>query len=186
VITEDFPYTDCIYAVPNTYLLEQGEEILVTVSCNETLSPFYSMSSVSITMPQEAKYVLNSFNVGSPGGAAKEADGLWAQVNPTDFILSNDDLIREQLIGDSRVALEFAIVPIGGTEVSNATGDLFNFKIQPGSGYGFMPTDKVYIGIRRYNDHQISVTHYASAGSFDHFWSHDTNSGVDPVVMAGS
>jgi len=185
VITEDFPYTDCIYATPDRYNVPVGEPILITVSCNETLSPFMHMSSVSVTMPQEATYVDGTFNVGSPGGAADDVDGLWSLVGPTGFVMSDDSTISEILIGDGRIALEFNITPVGGSEIANATGDLFNFEIMPGSGYGYMPGDEVRIGIRRLNGSLASVTHYQSADDSAHFWSHDTNSGIDPIIMAG-
>jgi hypothetical protein len=76
-------------------------------------------------------YVNNSFNIGDLNGAADDVDGIWAAMaGLTDgsFLLAPDSFYDIQDAGAGLSALDFNITPLGGSDIVNASGALFNFQ----------------------------------------------------------
>lgn len=130
---------DRIYAYYEKGQASAGEEILVTVTTGKLAHPFQFMLGVGLVMDEDAQYVRNSFNVGSPGGERDYPDGIWADVNPVSFALGPDALIipgnnPEDSLGMKK-RFDFNISPFNpilgpGEDIIGGQGDLFNLRFK--------------------------------------------------------
>jgi hypothetical protein len=170
---------DKLSAFPSKTLVWPGEEVTVTVSSDHSASPFYSLPGVRITY-NNATYVSDSFNAGSPGGARDAVDGIWSQVGATglDLPLENDIVTQSQQPpqADGRMVLDFFVLPQNGSAVASpASGDLFNFKLSV--------LGTVTLGIQRLDDQNVKRSFYADQSGFTHYWSDDYNAGVPDITV---
>ncbi len=164
---------DQLHAIFEKEKAEVGEEILVTVTTGQLSHPFQFMLNVGLVVDEDAEYVEDSFNVGSPGGKRDFPDGIWTMVDPIGFILGPDVLIQpgadpeQSLEGKSRI--DFNVSPFRGNDVSGAGGDLFNCRFKYTEPGIKTLTFQDFNGVNRtyYNDLEESR---------DTFWDDSSNS----------
>ncbi len=165
---------DSIYVWPSADQVIEGDTVLLTVYCNETLNPFLYLSGVRVTMEPGNNYVLDSLNVGEPGGEKTWADGVWWDIDPPGgFELPLEAGIVPVPVG-GRIGYDFYIVPVGGADLFNATGALFNFEVEVHSD--------ISLSFQRM-DGPTPMTHYGDSVGFDYFWVSDDNLGAPGVEM---
>jgi hypothetical protein len=130
---------DTLYAIPLQSTAAPGEPVTIVVATGAMPSPFLFMEGVRVTGPPGFEYIDNSFNAGAPGGGPEDVDGIWSATGATALNLSDPD--DQFLFGTLRTGLEpdatgqagrwgwdFLIHPVGGTELVDASGILFNFQ----------------------------------------------------------
>lgn len=121
---------DTLYAIPQQVSAATGEEMTIVVVTGTPAFPFHFMNAVRVTFPAASgvEYVDDSFNVGAIGGARDAVDGIWTAVNPGGFLLGSDSFIVERSV-DTFTVLDFNVTPLGGDDVTTASGALFNFGV---------------------------------------------------------
>lgn len=131
---------DRLYAYYDKGQINVGEEVLITVVTGELAHPFRFLLGAGLVLDEDAEYVPNSFNIGSPGGSKEFPDGIWADVILDAFVLGPDALIipgpnREGTLGDKK-RYDFNISPLSLTfpeselDIVGGRGDLFNLKFK--------------------------------------------------------
>jgi hypothetical protein len=158
---------DTLYAVASTGTVTAGTPVTITVYTGDPANPFLYMNGVRVIASNTAgfTYVDNSFNVGAPGGAAGDVDGLWAQlpVAPNGFLLPPDNFIQETDT-NGQTAIDFNVTPTypgspdATYDLATGSGALFNFQAtfaNPGTyQLGFMQHD--IVDNTYYQDHNLS------------------------------
>ena len=164
---------DTIYAVPDRTQVLAGEEVTFTVKAHKTAHPLNFVNSVRVTFEEGNDFVAGSFNPGSVGGSSDTVDGLWKLVAPTDgFLPVDSEVLGQQDPINGRCVIDFNVTPLGGSEVLNATGELFNFRLR-------VYTD-VTMSFQTSND--LLRTYYSDGTQMhENVWTHDDNMGM-PVV----
>jgi hypothetical protein len=139
------PAADTLYAIPANSNVnaaaseaaaeaDAGSQCTIVVVTGDPANPFQYMTGVRVTFPVAAGvgYVKNSFNVGTPGGAADEVDGFWTNMGSPTFLLAPDSFYAvtdDVQDGDPALeCLDFNVTPLGGSDVDTGSGALFNFK----------------------------------------------------------
>jgi hypothetical protein len=170
---------DTLYAVPDFTHSHTGaasfeDALRITVASGPLTSPFQFANAVGIIVPVEARYVAGSFNVGSIGGEASEADGIWAQVAPSQgFLLAPDTFITATPVGGHLHRIDFNVTPLGGSDAAGASGALFNFGMQ------FAAAGIYRIGFAGMQG--VQRTFYSSSAQVNEYW---TDTGNDhPGVL---
>ena len=102
----------------------------IVVATGIPANPFQFMNGVGLVVEDGADYAANSFNVGSVGGAADDVDGIWTDMAPTGFLLAPDNFITKKDLGGGTGRIDFNITPLGGSDVTTADGELFNFEME--------------------------------------------------------
>jgi len=124
---------DTLYAIPTRDTVNVGSPLTMIVATGDPANPFEYMNGVRITCDATSgfDYVGHSFNVGALGGAADDVDGFWAAMSGIangDFLLAPDSFYNVQDAGAGLSALDFNITPLGGANIDNGSGALFNFQ----------------------------------------------------------
>jgi hypothetical protein len=167
--------SDALYAIPQQTSAAVGEAVRIVVATGVTAHPFQYMNSVRVTFSAgEPSFVSGSYNVGALGGSADHPDGIWASVNPEDFLLPNDYMLsfNNYDAAGGRWAMDFNVTPILGTAVEGTEGELFNFEVtfaQPGTAR---------LGFEQFRD--VDRTYYSYSESrfgsgYEHYWSDLSN-----------
>lgn len=157
---------DSIAAWPLSNHAKPGEEVSFVVSTGQLSQPLGFMSGVALTFDPGATYVEDSFNVGAPGGATKESDGIWVDCGAVGgFITGVDETWNnpQTLLGQRKMVV-FNITPLGGYDIPGAHGQLFNIRMrfsQAGS-YRVQVLDRPVFGIEQ--------TYYQNATAVRQHW----------------
>jgi len=148
---------DTLYAIPSATTVAAGTPVTITVYTGVPANPFLYMNGVRVIVANTAgfAYADNTFNVGVPGGAAGDIDGIWTNLPhaPNGFLLPPDNFIQETDT-NGQTAIDFNVTPIYPPNTADATydmttasGALFNFQAtfaNPGTyQIGFMQHDLV-------------------------------------------
>jgi hypothetical protein len=162
---------DALYAIPLQNTVHVGEPVTIEVLTTATANPFRA-AVVRLTVAAASGYHFEagSFNVGIPGGAADDPDGVWNAVQPSGFFDSWDGIGFQQLIdfGPLLTGTDFRVVPFGGQDVPAADGAIFNFAAT------FATPGTWKLGFQQFN--VVDRTYYqdGSQGA-DYFWSDISN-----------
>ena len=120
---------DTIYAIPLSGASSVGANVGIVVVTGVPANPFQFMNGVGLTVNDDADYVSGTFNAGAVGGAAGDIDGIWSAINPAGgILLAPDSFIVATDIGGGRERWDFNLTPIGGSDQTTASGELFNFE----------------------------------------------------------
>jgi hypothetical protein len=164
---------DKLYAWPDTTSAYPGEEVTIILSTEQSANPLRALDAVRITF-NNASYVAGSLNVGAPGGARDEADGVWAQLGAAGVDLPNEGSIGTLQLPDGRLALDFYALPQGASgDLLNASGALLNFRLRI--------LGDVTLGIQRLDAGGTRRTYYSDRFTNTYFWSNDFNGDV-PLI----
>lgn len=120
---------DTIYALPLAHSAAPGQPVRVFIYTGATAHPFKFLNGCGITVEADANYYSNSYNIGFLGGEAFGVDGVWSQIGSVGFLQFPDWLIVSTDIGGGRQRFDFSLVPLGGAQVNNLTGYLFNMAL---------------------------------------------------------
>jgi len=153
-------------AVPTATAASAGDDVTIVVISGDFSNPFQYMNGVGVTVDTGATYVDTTLNVGAPGGAQLEVDGIWTAVGPDSFLLPTDFMIQENDIGGGMVRIDFNVTPIGGSETSNG-GALFNF------GMNFASAGTYTLGFQEFQD--VKRTYYSDGASTEYNWDDISN-----------
>lgn len=169
------PVADTLYAIPLATQTTTGSPVKIIVVTGRTASPLCYMNLVSVTVESAAQYVPGSFNIGTPGGSRLDTDGCWALMGPpppSNYLDLGDALIPGAPvgIGGGFERYEFCIAPLDATQLTGASGVLFNFELvfnTPGTyTLGFQDLDNTRR--RTFYSEENETYHYWSDISNDH------------------
>jgi hypothetical protein len=176
---------DTLYAEPLQPTANTGAPVMVLVTSGTLPNPFQYMAGCGLTIETDADYVRKTYQYGAvggdfidyddPGGATwtGPADGIWAAVNPADFLVTPDDFITSQDIGGGRERWDLNVIPLGGIDAIGAGGALFNLEFTfatPGvKTFGFQAVS----GVKR--------TYYADS-AFEYDWGNIANDGSGGIA----
>jgi hypothetical protein len=176
---------DTLYAIPLKSSAASGEAVRIVVATGVPASPFQFMNGVRVTAPAGFTYVDDSFDIGTfvPGTDFDQVDGIWTAVNPGSFLTAPDSFIVETVgLADpdstgatGRTGIDFNVTPLGGSDVTSASGPLFSFEATFGNGANQLAFQEVG-GVNR--------TYYTDSNAApEHFWSDiDNDNGVANTV----
>jgi hypothetical protein len=93
-------------------------------------APFRSMNAVRLLINYGAQFVDESLNVGAPGGAEYDSDGIWAQMTPIPdaFSLPIVRFAVAPTYGADFLYCDFRVLPNDGSDLTSG-GLLFNFAV---------------------------------------------------------
>jgi hypothetical protein len=173
---------DTLYAIPLSSTAAAGEAVTIVVASGVPANPFQFMNGVRVTAPAGFEYVSDSFNVGVPGGEADDADGIWAAMNPSGFLLPNDNFIVETagLAADAtgvagRTGIDFNVTPLGGSDLTTASGALFNFQGTFAAGTNLLSFQETQ---------GVSRTYYTDSNAApEFFWGDIDNNNGEPNTV---
>jgi hypothetical protein len=146
--------------------------VTVVVATGVPANPFQYLTGCRLCAPTESNmdYVAGTFNVGAPGGAVTGIDGFWTAMNPTGTppFLNPSDFLARSDTGDGRWGIDVNVTPVGGSEVTNASGALFNIGVSFGAA-GTWP-------LTFQQTETVNRTYYQDANQTpDYFWSDISN-----------
>ena len=146
-----------------------ADTVTVVVATGVPANPFQYLVGANVTMPTWCTYAPDSFNIGAIGGATDDADGFWGPegmgLDNGSFLLGPQTFLYGREKSDfgipDRHRLEFNATPLGGTDVTTASGQLFNFGVefrQAGTAtFGFLvatpPIDRTFYRDGENNDY---------------------------------
>jgi len=167
---DPFPLAaDTLYAVPMQASVGTGDPVTVIVATGATGSSFQFMTGVGLVFPDDGDYVSGTFNVGLPGGATDDADGVWAAITSNGgFLLPPDSLYQPGPDPDGTLAagthrFDFNVTPLGGSDVASAEGALFNAQ------FSFTAAGDKTFSFQQVNG--VNRTYYSDfANGTDTFW----------------
>lgn len=109
----------------------EGQKFTVTVGVKDLETPITHMNSCRVLYPASFKYVKDSYNCGSPGGARDYVDGLWASFANT-VLFPPENFIVEQTVTDGLKCIDFNVTTVSPTlpAAPIGFGDLFNFRLE--------------------------------------------------------
>lgn len=170
---------DTLYAIPQQTSVAVGEAVRIVVATGVPANSFHYMNGVRVTFGAgEPNYVPGSYNVGAIGGAADFPDGIWALVGPGAFLLPTDYMLsfNNYDSASNSWAMDFNVTPIGGQEVNDAEGELFNFEVT------FAQAGTVHLGFSQFKD--VKRTYYSDSRSQEYSWSSigNNNAGVANTI----
>jgi len=159
---------DTLAAIPLVTAATTDDTVTIVVVSGDFANPFRYMNGCGITMEDGPEYVLESFNIGEPGGAQKDFDGIWTTMDPVpDGVLMPDDVMLQAIdIGGGLIRYDFNVTPIGGSDITNG-GILFNFSLSfddPGT-YTF--------GLQEFN--MVKRTYYSDGDAAEYNWGDISN-----------
>jgi hypothetical protein len=155
-----------LYAFPLRTVITTADTARIVVASGPTEAPFQYMNGVSIMVNTGAAYVDGTLNVGAPGGAISEMDGIWQAVQPDSFLLPSDYMIQERSISYDQVCIDFNVTPIGGSDVT-CGGMLFNCEL------AFTEPGNYVLGFELHHD--VPRTYYSDAASTEYYWGDISN-----------
>lgn len=153
-------------AVPLATTATTADTVTVLVTSGDFSNPFLYMNGVGVTVDSGAAYVDTTFNVGAPGGAQLDVDGVWTAASPDSFLVPTDFMIQENDIGGGRVRIDFNVTPINGTETTDG-GALFNFELD------FLDAGTYTLGFEEFHD--VKRTYYSDGASTEYNWDDISN-----------
>ena len=128
-------------------------------------APFAYLNGLAVTVNDGGDYVPGTFNVGQVGGAAKDVDGIWAEMDPapsTFFIPEDFMMAATDVTADSSLDfMWFNITPIHGGEVTSS-GVLLNF------GMEFDAEGTYALGYLEFQD--VKRTYYSDSDGVEYDW----------------
>jgi PKD repeat protein len=169
-----FPPDDSVFALPSQSTCAAGEAVGFEIYCKGSANPLQYITGLRMTMPSGNAYVANTFDTGVFGGASGQSiDGLWAQMMPgSGFLLPPDNFIQIVDIGGGQEAIDLAVTPLSGSDLSAATGALCNFELNINSDSTF--------GFQRFD--QVSRTYYFDGNqSPEFYWANENVPGLPGV-----
>lgn len=159
---------DTIYVLPLTHSAGTGDPVTFVCATGTMPNPFQFLNGVGVIIEEDAAYVANSFNVGPIGGAAGDVDGaIWTAVGPTGFLLA-DNLIQAtasagtNAIPAGRERWGFNVTGLGGSDVNNGKGILFNFQ------FTFSAAGDKAVGLQDVDG--VNRTYYSDGLSTEYLW----------------
>jgi PKD repeat protein len=169
------PPPDSIFALPSQSTAHDGEVVTVEVYTVGAAHPFQYMSGCGLTLENGNTYATQTFDAGvlDYDGLPGNVDGVWTAVGPSGgFLLVPDNFIQPTDIGGGRSRYDFNVTPLGGIDISGATGAMFNFGLTVHStvSFGFMAQDSV------------KRTYYNSATT-EYLWGDSTDSGAPGITL---
>lgn len=179
-VTEQSEYPpQHLLAIPSKTELNVDEEVTVTLVSGDfpDEEPLWSCV-IYLLVPDCADYVSGSYNVGAPGGAATDCDGIWASMSPTPtgFIPPIDEFIRPEDSGiPGLVKLELDVVPLGGCS-GTIGGELFNIKLR------FSEPGTFDLGIKQGDGYK--PTYYMAPSAYMYNWYDVSNNAAPSIVVS--
>jgi hypothetical protein len=176
-------------ATNNQNQITSGDIVRVVVATGVPANPFQFLNGVGVTVPggvqgglndqyditQGAVYAANTFNAGAVGGDAGAVDGFWTTMAPGGgFLLPPDNFIKPTDIGGGLIRIDFNLTPIGGSDVTTADGELFNF------GMAFGIAGSYELGFQEFET--VNRTYYQDGANNEYFWGDITNDGVPNTI----
>jgi hypothetical protein len=168
------PAADTLYAIPLSTTTTVGTPVTVLVFTGDPANPFQYMTGVRVVTTAavgDFDYDSGSFNVGMPGGAADDVDGIWSAmgINNGDFLLAPDSFYNPVDAGGGLTGLDFNVTPLGGSDLTGSeNGALFNF------GATFSTPGTYTLGFQQTN--VVNRTYYQDGNQApDYFWADITN-----------
>jgi len=171
---------DTIYAIPLQTTINAGDRVRIVVATGDPASPFQYLTGTRVTISDTAGALYvggdaafggtadipGSFNTGAVGGTG--VDGFWTAMNPSGFLAAPDNFIRRSDAGGGLHGFDFNVTPLGGSDVTTGSGELFNFELE-------IPNAGVYqLGFQDVN--LVSRTYYQDGNQApDYFWSDFSN-----------
>lgn len=159
---------DTIYVLPLTHSAATGEAVTFVCATGTMANPFQFLNGVGVIVEDDADYVSNSFNIGPVGGGAGDVDGaIWTAVGPSGFLLA-DNLIQATASGGGntipagRERWGFNATGLGGSDINNGAGILFNFQFTFGSA------GTKAIGLQDVDG--VNRTYYSDGASNEYLW----------------
>ena len=155
---------DTIYAIPLSGAGSVGGNVGVVVASGVPANAFQFLNGVGLTVNDDADYVSGTFNAGAVGGEDGDVDGFWTAMNPGGgFLLPPDNFIVATDIGGGRERWDFNVTPIGGSDQTAASGELFNFE------FTFSAAGTKTLGFREQDT--VSRTYYTDSNAApDNYW----------------
>jgi hypothetical protein len=174
------PAPDTLYAVPLTLNANVGDEVTVEVISGVPASNLME-AGIRLVFDADGAYVPNSFNIGDPGGATYDADGIW-QDGPAngDFLPYPDSFIAPTDPGPdgSHHWLDIGILALGPGQsdfpgLVGKHGAVFNLKLKFSTPGTKTLTFEKATGVDR--------TFYYSGDQSTHYWGDISNDGTGGV-----
>jgi hypothetical protein len=175
---------DTLYAIPMSTSAAAGDPVRILIATGALSNPFQFLNAVRVTAPAGFEYVDDSFNIGAIGGELDDADGIWTAVNPGSFLTAPDSFIVETTGLDAdatgvagRTGVDFNVTPLGGSDVTGASGALFNFEAIFSAGANLLSFQETQ-GVTR--------TYYTDSNTTpQHLWADlDNDNGAPNTVTA--
>ncbi|MBN2081195.1 hypothetical protein JW859_03195 [bacterium] len=159
---------DTLAAIPLATAATTDDTVTIVVVSGTFANPFRYMNGCGITMEEGPDYVAGTFNIGAPGGAQKDFDGIWATMDPVpDGVLMPDDVMLQAIdIGGGLIRYDFNVTPIGGSDITTG-GVLFNV------GLSFDDPGTYTFGIQEFN--LVKRTYYSDGDATDYNWGDISN-----------
>ncbi|MBN2081196.1 hypothetical protein JW859_03200 [bacterium] len=165
----------CLVAVPLERQVELGDAVTIVVASGDfpAAAPFHYANGLGITAEETVCYSDNSWNIGIPGGAFEEFDGLWSTMDPVpaSVLLPGDMMIQFNNIGNGRARVDFNVTPIGGSNTT-AGGALMSFQLRPETAGPYT------LGFQQFNE--VKRTYYADSEYHEYYWD-DISNVVDGI-----
>jgi len=155
-----------LYAFPLRTVVTTADTARIIIASGPTEAPFQYMNGVALMVNTGAAFVDGSLNVGAPGGALAEMDGIWQAVQPDSFLLPSDYMIQERSINSGQVCIDFNVTPLGGDEVT-CGGMLLNCELS------FAQPGKYVLGFEQHHD--VKRTYYSDGASTEYYWGDISN-----------
>jgi hypothetical protein len=176
---------DTIYAIPmmvaggvatsgsNNNVIDGGDTFPVVIATGVPANAFQYLNGVGLTVEGATTggawdlgaggvYVAATFNVGALGGNADAVDGFWADMGPGSFLMPPDNFIQPTDIGGGRIRISFNLTPIGGSDVTTASGALINFEMAFGAAGTYTLGFQDVSGVNR--------TYYSDGANTEYLW----------------
>jgi hypothetical protein len=181
-----FPLVDdTLYAIPSPTVVANGDPAVGQEATGDAVTvqfltgvpahPFQYVVGIGLVVESDAYKVAQSFNVGAIGGASDAIDGIWAIMNPIMFILPPDGLIVSTDLGDGTERWDFNLTPVGGSDLTTASGALFNYQFKFAAP-----------GVKHLSFQQVNViprTYYNDGVPTDYFWGDISNNAAPTITV---
>ena len=166
------PPADSILAIPLDPTVASGSPAVFTIYTYRAANPFQYLNGARLVMPTTVTYVADSLNVGIPGGTNAAIDGIWTQVNPEfGMLLPLESFIIPEDLGGGLHCYDISVTPLGGTDISPATGAIFNIALAT-------PAD---LSLTFEVENEVKRTYYSDSTTDEFMWANATNAGMPGV-----
>jgi hypothetical protein len=163
------------FAAPTTASV--GEPVTVMVVTTAPAHPLQFINGIGMTVEEDASFVPGSINIGVSGGAADSVDGFWDIMNPSGFMLQADNLMVPTPIEGGRERWDFNITPLGGSDIIDANGALFNVQ------FTFSTPGMKHFGFEQLDGLGVKRTYYSDGAGNEYFWSSISNEQVSSISV---
>jgi len=155
---------DTLYAIPLQETALVDEPVTIVVTTGVMPNPFQYLCMVGLTVEPGASYVTNSLKPGAPGSGSGELSGIWGLMGATSVTPFNTGVDN----GDGLYRWEFSYFPMGGHDLINEGGDLFNFQ------FTFDAAGTYTLGFVE-STSGINRTYYGDWDEYEYYWGDITN-----------